>query len=172
MRNLKSMMLLVMTVSLITFTGCKSDDDGGDGGNAADGTITAKVDGTTVTSLDLTTVANLVSATNTLTLQGNDADGRGFVFVLNGYDGEGTYDIGGGAIIAVTASYLEVDINDPMNTQTWSAPFDTTVAGQISISSQTSDNIQGTFNFTGQNANDMSMKSITEGSFNVSLMTL
>ena len=59
-----------------------------------------------------------------------------------------------------------------MNSQTWSAPFDATVAGEIAISTQTADNIEGTFSFTGQNANDMSMKSITEGSFNVSLMTL
>ncbi len=172
MGKFKKIMLLLMTVSLVTFAGCKSDDNGGESGDAASGTIRANVDGTTITSLELTTVANLVSATNTLTVQGNDADGRSFVFVLNGYTGEGTYDIGGGSLIAVIASYIEADINNPMNSQTWSAPFDATVAGEIAISTQTADNIEGTFSFTGQNANDMSMKSITEGSFNVSLMTL
>ena len=173
MKNSKNFMLFTLVMSMIAFTNCKSDDNGGGGTPAAaEGTITAKVEGVTVTSLDLTTIANHITATNTLTIQGNDADGRGFVFVINGYDGEGTYEIGGDNIIAITASYVEADINNPMNSQTWQAPFDATVAGEISISSQTTDNIQGTFGFTAQNANDNSMKSVTEGSFNVSLMTL
>ena len=45
MRKLKQFMLLVMTMSLVTLTGCSSDDDGGSGGSAGSGTITAKVDG-------------------------------------------------------------------------------------------------------------------------------
>lgn len=43
MRNLKNFMLLLITVSLVTLSGCSSDDNGG-GGSAAQGTITAKIE--------------------------------------------------------------------------------------------------------------------------------
>lgn len=170
MRNFRQFMLLIMTVSLVTLTGCKSDDDGGDGGNAGSGTITAKVDGTTITTLDLTSIATL--AAGNLIIQGNDANGRSFVITIFGYSGEGTYDFDGSNIaILNTANYIEADASNPMNTQTWSAPFDATFAGSVSISSETDDNVQGTFEFTGQNANDNSQKVITDGSFNLTKQT-
>ena len=171
MRTFRNFMLLIMTVSLITFTGCKSDDDGGDGGNAANGTIEASVDGAGFTSLNITSIATL--ANGNLILQGNDADGKGIVITIFAYDGVGTYDFtGADPLILHTAVYIETDINNPMNSQSWSAPFDTTMVGSVSISSETDDNIQGTFNFTGQNANDNSQKVITDGSFNLDKQVL
>ncbi|NND51118.1 MAG: hypothetical protein HKN54_01850 [Flavobacteriaceae bacterium] len=160
-----------MTVSLVTITGCKSDDDGGNGGGAASGTIEANIDGAAFTSLELTSIATL--ANGNLIIQGNDADGKSVVMTIFAYDGEGTYEFTGvDPLILHTASYIEADINNPANTQSWLAPFDGTLAGSVSISNETSDSIEGTFEFTGKNANDMSMVDVTMGSFNLSKQTL
>ena len=171
MRTLKQFMLLMVTVTVVAFTGCKSDDDGGESGGAANGTIEAKIDGASFTSLNLTSIATL--ANGNLIIQGNDADGKSIVMTIFSYAGEGTYEFtGADPLILNIAAYVEADINNPMNSQTWSAPFDTTMAGSVSISSETGDNIQGTFEFTGQNPNDNSQKVISEGSFNLDKQTL
>lgn len=169
MKNFKTLMLFVMMGSLVTLTGCSSDDDGGSGGNAGEGTMTAKVDGNTVTSIDLASQATLVPSTNTLILQGTDSSGKGFVITINGYNGTGTYDIGGSSLSV--AIYIEADVSNPANTQTWQAPYDTSVNGTVSMSEETSDNVKGTFEFTGKNASDDSLKVISEGSFNLGKQT-
>lgn len=114
MGNLKNFMLLLMTMSLVILSGCSSDDNGG-GGSAAQGTITAKIDGTGFTSIDIASMASLVAASNTLTLQGNDANGNSIIMVINGYNGTGTYNFDGNSIPLNIASYLEIDINNPTN---------------------------------------------------------
>jgi hypothetical protein len=172
MRNLKQFMLLIMTVSLFTLTSCSTDDDGGSGGNAGAGTMTAKVDGTTVTSIDLASQATLVTATSSLILQGTNSEGRGYVITINGYEGVGTYEIDGGSLALSTAIYIETDIANPANTQSWLAPYEAAVNGTVSVSEESDNNVKGTFEFTGQNANDMSLKAITEGSFNLDKQTL
>ncbi|MFC4633919.1 DUF6252 family protein [Dokdonia ponticola] len=48
----------------------------------------------------------------------------------------------------------------------WVAPFDESQQGEINITSFTDSTIEGTFNFTGRNE-DQSIKTITNGSFNV-----
>ena len=171
MRTLKQFMLLVMTVSLVTLTGCKSDDDGGNGGAAAAGTIEAKIDGASFTSLELTSIATL--AAGNLIIQGNDADGKSIVMTIFGYSGEGTYPFtGADPLILNTANYIEADAANPMNTQSWTAPYDTTQTGTVSISMESADSIEGTFEFTGQNANDMTTVAVTEGSFNLTKQSL
>lgn len=172
MKNLKQFMLFLMIGSLVTLSGCSSSDDGGNGGNAAEGTITAKVDGASFTSLEIASTATLVSATSTLILQGSDADGKGFLITINGYAGPGTYNIDGNAIGFSVAVYLEADVSNPANMQTWQAPYNTSVNGTISVSEETSDNVKGTFEFTGQNASDNSQKVISEGSFNLGKQTV
>src|SRR5690606_435295 len=112
MRNFKqSLILLLMSFSLVTLSSCSSDDDGGGGGQAAEGTVTAKIDGTTFTSMEIASTANYVAAGNVMTIQGSDADGKAIVLIINGYEGEGTYEIGGDNSIFVSGSYTEVDIN-------------------------------------------------------------
>ena len=171
MRTFKQFTLLFMVASLLALTGCKSDDDGGDDGAAAAGTIEASIDGAAFTSLDLTSIATL--ANGNLIIQGNDADGRSIVMTIFSYDGEGTYEFTGADILILhTANYIEADIANPMNSQTWSAPFDTTLAGSVSISTETADSIQGTFEFTARNPNDMSTVEVTAGSFNLTKQTL
>ncbi len=170
MKTLK-LFTCILFVSLALMS-CKKDDEGGDGGAAAEGTITAKIGGADFTSLEIATTANEVTAggSTTITIQGNDASGKAIILIINGYDGTGTYEISDAGIFN-TATYTEANISNPQATQSWVAPFaNSGVAGEINISSKTADNIQGTFNFEGKNNDDMSMRSITEGSFNMTLL--
>lgn len=165
--------LIALTV-LFSLTSCSSDDDGGSSGNAAAGTISAKVDGANFQSNQMLSTANKVTAgsSTSLTLQGTDNSGKGFNFVINGFEGEGSYDIGGDNLVFVVANYVEANVSNPLNTQTWTAPFDdTTVRGSISFSTVTDDNVQGTFQFTSKNPNDDTLKNITEGSFDLEVTT-
>ena len=66
MRTLKNFMLLVMTLSLATFTSCSNDDDGGSGGNAPSGTLIAKVDGTSYESWEISSSATIANNGNNL----------------------------------------------------------------------------------------------------------
>lgn len=171
MRAIKKITLLIMTVSLFTLTSCKSDDDGGGSGTAGEGTIEASIDGVAFTSLEITSIAT--AANGNMQIQGNDADGNAILLLIIGYNGTGTYNFdGSNTTIFNTASYTQADINNPLNSQSWSAPFDATLAGSVSISNETDDTIEGTFEFTGQNANDNSQKVISNGSFNLTKQTI
>lgn len=178
MRNFRQFMLLIMTFSLITFTSCSSDDDGGAPGGAPAGVLVAKVDGVSFQSLEISSSATIVDAGmagRNLIIIATNSDGNAFSFTIIGYDGEGTYPFGGGANIFNTASYTEtdVDLNNPLNstTEIWQAPYDDTVVGEINISSETESKVIGTFDFTGKNVNgDQSLKTITEGSFDLDIM--
>ena len=69
---------------------------------------------------------------------------------------------------ALVSLAVEANINNPMNSQTWSAPYqDSGVVGEVKISEKTDTKIKGTFNFKAKNSNDQSIKNITEGSFNL-----
>ncbi|MBD3723388.1 MAG: hypothetical protein IE891_01010 [Flavobacteriaceae bacterium] len=171
-QNIGITLLLALSVSIIS---CSKDDDGGSGGNAASGTITAKVNGTRLTSTEMLTVGTKVNngtGTFALTLQGTNMDGKGFQITLNAVDGEGTYEIGGSALVYNVVSYIEGNATSPMDTQTWTAPYDDNSArGEVKISTLTDSKAVGTFEFTCKNPNDSSIKNITEGSFNVDITT-
>ena len=174
MKSLKKLgILLLTTIFLNTLSSCSKDDDGGSGGAAAEGTITAKVDGTTVSSETMLTTGVLIGtgSASTLTLQGTNTAGKGYQIIINGYEGVGTYEIGGTSSVFVVGNYIESNVSNPSATQTWAAPFDDTVAGQLQISSATSSKVIGTFNFTGKNTENNTTKTISEGSFNVNLTT-
>lgn len=164
--------ICMVLVAAAVLTGCSKDDDGGSGGTAAAGTVKAKVDGANFTSMEVTSAASetTVAGSTTITLQGSSTDGNAISIIINGFDGIGTYEISDSNVF-VNATYLEANINDPMNSQTWSAPFqDSGVTGEIKVSEKTDTGIKGTFNFTAKNANDNSMKEITDGSFNLDFM--
>lgn len=159
-----------LLVSTSLFISSCSDDDGGSGGTAGAGTITGKVNGTTVTSSTQLTQGSRVSAgtTTSLSLQGTNFDGKGYTFTVNNFTGTGTYEIGGASSVFVVASYVEGNATNPLATAIWTAPYDdTTVRGEISFSEVTDDNVKGTFSFTAKYPDDNSIKTITEGSFNV-----
>lgn len=172
MKQIHQFMFILIAILALSFTSCSSDDDGGGNGAPTSGIVTANIDGDNFSSLEITSVANRVNAgsNSTLSVQGNDASGKAIALVINGYTGEGTYDIGGANNVAVVASYVEVNISNPQNTQTWSAPFDSSVAGTITISEEDADSITGSFEYSAKNPQDGSTKTVTEGAFNVSLI--
>jgi hypothetical protein len=177
MRHFKNFMILVMTLSAITFTSCSSDDDGGDpgAGGAASGVLVAKVDGTNYQSMEISSSATVASAggMTSLILIASNSEGKAFSFTILGYDGVGTYEFDGSILTGVnTASYSEtdVDLNNPVNstTELWQAPYENLSAGSVSISEETDTKVIGTFEFTCKNLNgDQSVKTITDGSFNL-----
>ncbi|HZW62464.1 MAG TPA: DUF6252 family protein [Flavobacteriaceae bacterium] len=171
MEKFQKFMLLAAVVLFTTVSSCSSDDDGGGGGQAAQGTITAKIDGVSFTSLEMTSFASVTTAggQTTLVMQGNTSS-QAINIVINGYDGEGTYELSDNNVFR-TASYIEPNVNNPVDTQTWTAPYENSgLAGEINISEETETAVKGTFSFTGKNSNDDSIKTITEGSFNLEKM--
>lgn len=171
MKTLNRTVLVLLALVAISFTSCKKDDDGGGGGAAGSGTVVAKVDGANFKSDPIVTSATITSSggVSTLVVMGNTMDGRNITLSINaGFDGVGTYNIGGGANVFGNASYTEVEAANPTDAQTWVAPYDTEVAGEIKISEVTDTNIKGTFHFKGKNA-DGTFKTITDGSFDVGL---
>jgi len=164
-------MLLVLTISVVSFTSCSKDDDGGSGGDAASGTIQAKVNGSTFSSLEITSFANKTSGggQTTLILQGNTSS-QAINMIIIGYDGVGSYELSDNNVF-ISASYLEPNISSPMNSPTWNAPYqDSGVVGEINISEETDTHVIGTFNFTAKSTNDGSTKTISDGSFNLEKM--
>lgn len=165
---------LFFSLAMLTFS-CKSDDDGGDGGGAGAGVITAKVDGTTVTTIEMTTTAS--EANGNLVLIGNDGGqnpNKALNLTIVGYSGVGTYPIGGGANVFTVGTYIETDATNPSNpvVKTWTAPYDTSVAGEIKVSEVTSTYVKGTFHFKAKDQEGGTIKDVTNGSFNVKFMPL
>lgn len=173
MRIIKNTMLLVLMMSIVTLTSCSSDDDGGSGGNAPSGTLVAKVDGTNYESWEISSSATIANNGNNLIIIASNSDGNAFSFTIWGYEGVGTYDFDASIISNVNvASYTEtdVDLNNPQNstTEIWQAPYDDSMVGSLSVSEETDDKLIGTFEFTCKNVNgDQSVKTITDGSFNL-----
>ena len=174
---MKSNFLMLSAMFMFLFIGttsCSDDDDGGLGGIAASGTVTAKVDGANFQSNEMLSTANKVTQgpADVMTLQGTDNSGKGFQFTINGYDGEGTYTFGGASLGFIVGNWIEANASDPLNSQTWTATYDNDdVRGEINISSDSGDNITGTFEFTCKNPNDGSVKTVTEGSFDLDYTT-
>ncbi len=174
MKTLHKLTYLFLATLVLMTASCKTDDDGGNGGDAASGTLIATVDGDNYESEPAGTSATRVNAggTTTIVLNANSTaagSNRVFAITMNGIDAEGTYDIGGGANISINALYIEASATNPNNaqTQTWQAPFNDTIAGEMNIAEITESKIRGTFSFTGQNTEDNSTRTITDGSFNI-----
>ncbi len=168
-------MKILKTITLALFvslaiTSCKKDDDGGDQGPAGSGTVVAKVNGSDFQSLDIASTASQSSggSSTTVTIQGSDASGKGIFIILNNFTGVGTYEFSDSNVFFV-ATYVEANISNPQNSQTWSAPYqDSGVVGQVQVSEKTDTTIKGTFSFMAKNSNgDQSIRNITDGSFNL-----
>lgn len=172
MKFINKTILVLMAVVAVSLTSCKKDDDGGDGGGgqAGSGQIVAKVNGSNFSSMELASRATLTGTgtSKTLILLGSDASGKGINIIMNNYDGVGTYEFSDSNVFLV-ATYVEANVSNPQNSQTWTAPYNGSgIIGEINISEKTDTSIKGTFNFTGKNVNgDNSLKNITEGSFNL-----
>ncbi len=160
MKTLK-LFLFVALISAVAIS-CKKDDDGG-GGSTPEGSLTASVEGNGFSSI----TAFGVKSGPIISVTGVDANQRTVGLTMNGVTTTGTYAIGGGANIAISGSYIEIDLGS-QTSQTWQAPYDSMEVGEVSISAISDTNIQGTFFFTGKNVNgDQSLRSVTSGSFNL-----
>ena len=175
MRHFKNFMILVMTLTAVTFTSCSNSDDTGDdpgAGGASSGVLVAKIDGTNYQSSAISSSATVANNGQNLIIIASNSSGKAFALTVLGFSGEGTYPLGGGANITNSASYTvtDVDLNNPQNTTTeiWQAPYDNTAVGEIVVTSVTDSKVKGTFNFTCKNVGgDQSLKTITAGSFNL-----
>jgi len=172
MRTLKQFMLLLVTLSIVSLNSCSTDDDGGSNGSAPSGVLSAKVDGVDYQSMEISSSATVANGGQNLIIIASNSDGKAFAITVLGFDGVGTYQLGGGANILNSASYTktDVDLSNPQNstTEIWQAPYDNTIAGEIKISEVTDGKVIGTFEFTCKNVGgDQSLKTITAGSFNL-----
>src|SRR5690606_23470071 len=124
MKTFKKSILVLMAVVAVSLTSCKKDDDGGGGGGAGSGTVVAKVGGSNFKSMEMASTASITTGggSTTVTIQGSDANGKGIFIIINNFDGTGTYEFTDSNVF-VTATYVEANINNPMNSQTWSAPY-------------------------------------------------
>ena len=173
---LKTSLILLGLVFGLTTTSCSDEDDGGgSGGNAAAGTIKANVDGFNFESEPMATSLTITDdgAGTTMLITATDFEGRNLTLqITTGYSGEGNYDIGGDNTVFVTATWVEVDVNDPFGPQdSYISPYDDDgdpIKGFIDINSDTGDNIKGTFEFTAaDNMGGNDIVNVTNGSFNL-----
>lgn len=176
MKSFNFLLILLTIISLSTFSSCSTSDDGGDGGNAPSGLLIAKVDGVAFKSFELSSSATI--ATNgplkNLIIIATNSDRNAIAMTVFGYEGAGkTYDFTGTTVgVTNVASYSETKVNlsNPLasTTEMWQAPYNNTKLGSVSISEETDTKLIGTFSFNGKNVGgDNSIKSITEGSFNL-----
>ncbi|MAY23491.1 MAG: hypothetical protein CMC74_11985 [Flavobacteriaceae bacterium] len=161
---------LVLFVSLAVIS-CKKDDEGGDGGDAGAGMMTAKVDGANFTSLDGTQAAEESNSggVRVLAVSAGTVDSENLQMIVQNFDGVGTYDLN--FLSIGTYSYLPDPSNpDPNTVVVYTTVNGTSSTGEINISEYSSTNVKGTFSFTGYNLNDNSdTVSVTEGSFDLEL---
>jgi len=157
------------------FTSCSDDDgDGGGGSTAAAGTLKATVDGQNFESASMTTSATIVEAGGgkSFAVTATDLEGRNLTLQISfGYEGEGTYEIGGDNTVFVVATWVVIDLNTFQPT-TYASPFeDTTVRGSMTITSDDGSNVQGTFEFVAGDGDGsqgpINTVNVTNGSFNL-----
>lgn len=173
MKTFSKTILVLMAVIAVSLTSCKKDDDGGGGGSTGgEGIVSAKVDGNSFSSLEATSFAVITSQSgfSALNVQGNDANGRAISLQISGFDGVGTYEITDSNVFSLV-SYMEIDINNPTNAETWFAPYENSGAiGEVKVSERTDTRVKGTFSFKAKNQNgDQSIKNITDGTFDVKI---
>lgn len=179
MRKLKQFVLLLVTVSLVTFSSCSTSDDGGGSGSAPSGLLTANVDGTPYQSFEISSSATVatVGSTKNLVIIASNSDGNAFALTVFGYTGAATYELtGANNAITNSASYSETKVNLSNPTAStiniWQAPYDATKVGSITVSEETDSKVIGTFSFSCKNVNgDSSVKNITDGAFNLNKQT-
>lgn len=171
MKALKNSMYVLFLFAAVAFTACSnSDDDAGDNnnnggnGNGAAEFLTAKVDGADFEAAqDPAVIVAATVANGVLAVQGGQNDGQTIRATINGYDGPGTYETGNN--IANPNSLMYVTISPVAS---WMSTFDIG-SGTLTVTSDDGETIEGTFSFEGYNAEDMTTKNITEGSFKATI---
>lgn len=162
MKTMKNVML-VLLMSLAVIACNKSDDDGGDDPQAGDGTLTAKIDGVNYTAtLGITARVSGSGASQAFAVSGGTNDSENLQVIINGFDGEGTYEI---SLLNIgTYSYLP----DPSNPDPSTVVIYTASSGELKVSSYDGTTAQGTFKFSAANlSNPSDTVEVTNGEFNI-----
>jgi hypothetical protein len=162
MKNLKLIVVLLMTISLVSFTSCNSDDNSEEN-NPSGEHLTAKIDGTAWAASENydTTVATINS--NVFVLQGSDEVGNAIRINLYNYTGAATYYTGDNLSNTSSISYVSIS---PV--ASWMSTFNIG-SGTIHITKEDGSIAEGTFSFEGYNGEAMTTKIITEGSFKANI---
>ncbi len=167
MKTLKNVMLvLIMSLAIVS---CKKDDDGGDDPQGGDGTLTANVGGSSYTAtFGITAQIAGSGSAQALTISGGTADSENLQITIQGFDGEGTYDL---SFVNIGAYTILTDINNPMSAVIYSTIGDAqTVNGEVNVSSFDGNTAKGTFEFTAINLDDATdVKEVTNGAFNITV---
>lgn len=176
MKTIQNMGLAAVMILSLLATACSGDDDAttatDDDTDTAAGAefVTAKVDGANFAAAQEPAV--IVGATidsGVLAVQGGTNDGETIRVTVVGYDGPGTYTTGDNPTNGSMLMYLTLT-----PTATWmnsgiTALVDGIGTGTVVVSSDSDGVVEGTFSFTGYNAEDMSTKEVTEGKFKANL---
>ena len=175
MKTIKNTLYFAAVCLSLVFTACSSSDDDGAAAGDDDGGgeefFTARVDGasfaasTNIVSL----IGGTVSTSNGMTVaagQGSTNSGDFINFSIVGYSGPGTYATGDNLTNPNMIQYGELN---GTSANVWGSNLAVATLGlspgQIVITSDANDVLEGTFSFEGYNGTDMTTKMITSGSF-------
>ena len=168
MKMLKKISILLF-ISMVILA-CSKDDDGGDDPQNGSGDFTAKVDGNSFKGISGTVKALVTNngAGQTLAVSGGTNKSENLQMIIQGFDGEGTYQLNFTNI--GTYSYLP----DPNNPDPNTVVVFTTVGdaqsnnGELKVSSFDGETIKGTFTFTAYNLDDITdTVTVNDGAFNI-----
>lgn len=175
MKTLKELSRYAFIVMALFLTACSEDDDAA----AADDTtteasgdefVTAKIDGADFAAAqDPAVIVGATIDSGVLAVQGGTNDGDTIRITIIGYDGPGTYRSGdnptnGNMMAFITLTPVANWMNGGVT-----ALVEGVGTGTVEVTSDSDGVVQGTFSFKGYNAEDMSMKEITEGKFKANL---
>ena len=168
MKNFRNVLVLIMIG--LTVIACKKDDEGGDDPMGGAGSFTAKVDGSNYTGIDGAVAAQIQQAgpNELLAVSGGSANAENIQFIIQNFDGVGTYELN---FISIGTYTILPDVNNPSSVLIYTTVTpDGGPAGEAKISSFDGDTVKGTFNFTGYKSDDQSETvSVSDGEFNIEL---
>ncbi|ARV12498.1 DUF6252 family protein [Gilvibacter sp. SZ-19] len=170
MNTLKVLSRYAFIFMALLVTACDKDDDSSGGGDdpaaSGDEFVTAKVDGANFAAAqDPAVIVGAVIDSGVLNVQGGTNSGDTIRITIVGYDGPGTYTSGDNATNPNLMGYFTVSPVAGWLNNGVTSLVDGVGAGTVEVTSDADGVVEGTFSFKGYNAEDMTMKTITEGQF-------
>ena len=168
MKTLQIKTIFTILICTTLFLSCSNDDSDGSSGEG-DEFLTAKINGADfAASTDPATIIGATITNGILAVQGGDNSGNTISFQVFGYNGVGTYKTADALTSTNQIMYVTIS---PV--ATWSSSGVTSVTGiapgTIEVTSEDGTTVEGTFTFEGYNAQDQTVKNITEGEFKAEL---
>ncbi|MEM9819720.1 MAG: DUF6252 family protein [Bacteroidota bacterium] len=151
---------LCFTFSLI---GC-SNDDADLTPNDLEGKVTCKIDGTDFES----TIASATIGNGVFSMQGGTNEGQTInITIGTGYNGVGRYSTGG---VLSNINHVVTYVPSAVNaTQSWSSFGAPENSGELNITSEDGEWVEGTFSIVVFNVDSNATKTLGEGSFRVKI---